>query len=147
MHRMLIKNDSYIVLYIINLVKKRYDASGSNSGHKDFHDRHSSLTNRVNEGILAGRKIAKISVITLISIGAAELIMAYFSGSVVAFADGVDSLSDAMISFIVYVGLGFAGRPADKTISIRIPQSRKFCGFDCSNRNDSHRMFHYLPLL
>ena len=114
MRRTLIKNDSYLVLYIINLVKKRYDASGFNSGHKDFHDRHSSLTNRVNEGILAGRKIAKISVITLISIGAAELIMAYFSGSVVAFADGVDSLSDAMISFIVYVGLGFAGRPADK---------------------------------
>ena len=97
------------------MVKKRYDASDFNSGHKNFHDRHSSsLTNRVNEGILAGRKIAKISVITLISIGAAELIMAYFSGSLVAFADGVDSLSDAMISFIVYVGLGFAGRPADK---------------------------------
>ena len=94
MHRMLIKNDSYLVLYINQFGQERYDASGFNSGHKDFHDRHSSLTNRVNEGIFAGRKITKISVITLISIGAAELIMAYFSGSVVAFADGVGSISD-----------------------------------------------------
>ena len=36
------------------------------------------------------------------------------SGSVVATADGTDSLSDAMISFIVFMGLVIAGRPADK---------------------------------
>ena len=41
--------------------------------------------------------------------------MGYISGSVVATADGVDSLSDAMISFIVFLGLRIAQRPADKT--------------------------------
>src|SRR5918996_174774 len=70
--------------------------------------------NLINEGILAGQKIARISVITLIGIGIIELVMGHFSGSVVATADGIDSLSDAMISFIVLLGLRIAHRPADK---------------------------------
>ena len=68
----------------------------------------------IDEGILAGQRIARISVVTLIGIGIAELIMGHFSGSVVATADGIDSLSDAMISFIVLLGLRLAHRPADK---------------------------------
>ena len=68
----------------------------------------------VNEGIVAGQRIAKISVVTLISIGVVELLMGHISGSVVATADGVDSMSDAMISFIVLIGLRFARRPADR---------------------------------
>jgi cation diffusion facilitator family transporter len=68
----------------------------------------------VNEGLIAGQKVAKISVITLVSIGIAEIIMGQISGSVVATADGIDSLSDAMISFIVLVGLNIAHRPADR---------------------------------
>jgi cation diffusion facilitator family transporter len=68
----------------------------------------------VNEGFHAGQRIAKISIVTLVSIGIAELLMGYISGSVVATADGVDSMSDAMISFIVLIGLRFARRPADR---------------------------------
>ena len=74
----------------------------------------SSYIQLVNEGFLAGQRIAKISVITLISIGIVELLMGHISGSVVATADGVDSMSDAMISFIVLIGLRFARRPADR---------------------------------
>ena len=73
-----------------------------------------SYKHLVNEGFLAGQRIAKISVVTLISIGVVELLMGHISGSVVATADGVDSLSDAMISFIVLIGLRFARRPADR---------------------------------
>ena len=68
----------------------------------------------VNEGLIAGQRIAKISVVTLVSIGIAEIIMGQISGSVVATADGIDSLSDAMISFIVLIGLRIAHRPADR---------------------------------
>lgn len=68
----------------------------------------------VNEGFREGQRIAKISVVTLICIGIAELLMGYISGSVVATADGVDSMSDAMISFIVLIGLRYARRPADR---------------------------------
>jgi ferrous-iron efflux pump FieF len=73
-----------------------------------------SFTSVINEGFLAGQRIAKISVVTLVSIGIAELIMGYISGSVVTTADGVDSMSDAMISLIVLIGLRFARRPADR---------------------------------
>jgi cation diffusion facilitator family transporter len=68
----------------------------------------------VNEGLLAGQRIAKISVVTLVSIGIAELVMGQISGSVVATADGIDSMSDAMISFIVLIGLRMAHKPADR---------------------------------
>lgn len=68
----------------------------------------------VQEGIVAGQKIAKISVITLICIGIVEIAAGYFSGSNVATADGIDSLSDALISFMVLIGLRIAIKPADK---------------------------------
>jgi cation diffusion facilitator family transporter len=68
----------------------------------------------IKEGLIAGQKIAKISVITLIGIGIAEILIGYISGSVVALADGIDSLSDAVISFVVLLGLIIANRPADK---------------------------------
>lgn len=74
-----------------------------------------SSANLINEGILAGQKIAKASIVTLISIGIVELVIGHISGSVVATADGLDSLSDAMISFIVLLGLRIAHKPADKT--------------------------------
>ena len=70
--------------------------------------------NRINEGIVIGQKIAKISVITLVSLGILELLIGYVSGSVVVVADGTDSLSDAMISFIVLIGLRIAHKPADR---------------------------------
>jgi cation diffusion facilitator family transporter len=85
------------------------------SAEKEGHDKRASYANILSEGILAGEKIAKLSVITLLSIGIAELIMGHVSGSVVATADGIDSLSDAMITFIVLLGLRIAQRPADKT--------------------------------
>ena len=68
----------------------------------------------VREGITAGKRIAKISVVTLLAIGVVEIVTGYFSGSVVATADGIDSVSDAMISFIVLLGLRIAHKPADK---------------------------------
>jgi cation diffusion facilitator family transporter len=71
-------------------------------------------TNLLDEGLVAGQRIAKISVITLVCIGIVEIIMGQVSGSVVATADGIDSMSDALISFIVLVGLKIAHRPADR---------------------------------
>ena len=73
-----------------------------------------SSSRPVTEGIRCAQKIAKISVITLLSIGIVELLIGQISGSVVATADGIDSVSDAMISFIVFMGLIIADRPADK---------------------------------
>jgi cation diffusion facilitator family transporter len=68
----------------------------------------------VSEGIKCAQNIAKISVITLASIGIVELLVCQISGSVAATANGIDSLSDTMISFIVFMGLVIADRPADR---------------------------------
>lgn len=57
------------------------------------------------EGFRVGQRIAKISVLTLAGIGVAEILIGVISGSVVAFADGIDSFGDATISFIVWLGL------------------------------------------
>ena len=93
----------------------RTSAENKEEHAHDNNDKGTSYSNLINEGILAGEKIAKLSVLTLLSIGVAELLMGHISGSVVATADGIDSLSDAMISFIVLLGLRIAQRPADKT--------------------------------
>jgi cation diffusion facilitator family transporter len=79
----------------------------------EFQKTKATSSRRVSEGIECAQKIAKISVITLLSIAIVELLIGEISGSVVATADGIDSLSDAMISFIVFMGLVIAGRPAD----------------------------------
>ena len=93
-------------------------SSNKSRQNRDEFDKIQSSPNRaanlVEEGILAGQRIAKISVITLIAIGIVELITGFVSGSVVATADGIDSISDAMISFIVLLGLRIAHRPPDK---------------------------------
>jgi hypothetical protein len=46
--------------------------------------KRSTSSSLINEGIKAGQKIGKISIITLISIGVVELIIGHISGSVVA---------------------------------------------------------------
>ena len=101
----------------------------------------------VNEGFNAGQRIAKISVVTLISIGIAELLMGYISGSVVATADGVDSMSDAMISFIVLIGLRFARRPADRKFQFGYHKVESFAAMISCNWYDRDRDIHSLSFL
>ena len=67
--------------------------------------------NIVNESLIAGQKIAKISIIILLSLGISESLIGYWGGSIVAIADGIDSFSGALLSFIVLLGLRIANRP------------------------------------
>ena len=94
----------------LNFEGKKSNSAGESNPNSTFTERNSL----VSEGILAGQRIAKISVVTLVSIGIVEILTGYYSGSVVATADGLDSISDAAISFIVLLGLRIAHRPADK---------------------------------
>lgn len=95
--------------------KRKNSDSQSDSGlvSSRFQEKSSSR-DFLNEGIIAGQRIAKISVVTLLSIGVAEIITGYYGGSVVITADGIDSISDAAISFIVLLGLRITHRPADR---------------------------------
>ena len=54
---------------------------------------------------------AKQSVITLAAIGVSELIVTIMTGSVTLTADGLDSLADSMISFIVWFGISMIRKP------------------------------------
>lgn len=60
-----------------------------------------------------GERIAKASFFTLLGIGIAELLVGFFSGSLTLTTDGADSLSDALISFIVWAGLRVAKKAPD----------------------------------
>ena len=105
-----LSNKAYKSYKISRLIKRFNNTSlKKKSNTSDY-----SSAELVQEGIIAGQKIAKISVITLISIGIVEIATGYFSGSNVATADGIDSLSDALISFMVLIGLRIAIKPADK---------------------------------
>jgi cation diffusion facilitator family transporter len=77
--------------------------------HENTHNTHI-----VNESLIAGQKIAKISIIILLSIGISELSIGYLGGSIVAIAVGIDSFSYAIISFLVLLGLRIAHRPPNK---------------------------------
>ncbi len=54
---------------------------------------------------------SRTSIITLAAIGVAELIVTLFTGSTSLTADGVDSLADSMISFIVWFGISMIRKP------------------------------------
>ena len=61
-------------------------------------------------GFQEGERIAKLSVWTLLALGIVEIAFSQVSGSVALFADGIDSMSDALVSFFVWTGLHFARR-------------------------------------
>ena len=67
-----------------------------------------------SQGFAAGERIAQRSVWTLLSLGIIEVIFSMITGSVALFADGIDSLSDASVSFFVWTGLHFARRRPSK---------------------------------
>jgi len=98
----------------INIPSSQHSSNEIENSLIDSTNTLSSSSNIVHEGIIVGKRIAKISVITLLAIGIVEIITGYLSGSVVATADGIDSISDSMISFIVLLGLRIAHKPADK---------------------------------
>ena len=61
------------------------------------------------------RKAAWVSIWTLFGIGVAEiLISVVVVGSLTLFADGLDSLADALVSFVVWFGIRMIHRPKSK---------------------------------
>ena len=96
------------------IASKKNLKNGQSRISKLIFTENSHNTNLVKDGLIAGQKIAKISIIILLSIGILELSIGYWGGSIVAIAVGIDSISYAMISFIVLLGLRIAHRPPNK---------------------------------
>jgi len=61
-------------------------------------------------GFQEGEKIAKVSVWTLLALGIVEIVFSLISGSISLLADGIDSISDAVVSFFVWAGLRISRR-------------------------------------
>lgn len=68
----------------------------------------------LKKGLKEGSRVAFVSFIILMAIGLAEVLTGYFTGSVTVTADGIDSISDAAISLVVFLGLRFSQRKPDE---------------------------------
>jgi cation diffusion facilitator family transporter len=60
------------------------------------------------------RKAAWVSIWTLVGIGIAEVLVSAFTGSLTLFADGLDSMADALVSFIVWFGIRMLAKPKSR---------------------------------
>lgn len=60
------------------------------------------------------RKAAWVSIWTLVGIGVAEVLVSAFTGSLTLFADGLDSMADALVSFIVWFGIRMLQKPKSR---------------------------------
>ncbi len=61
-------------------------------------------------GFQEGERIAKVSVWTLLTLGIVEIAFSIISGSISLLADGIDSISDAVVSLFVWAGLRLSRR-------------------------------------
>ena len=68
----------------------------------------------VSAGYLAGERLAKVSVWTLVALGVIEIAAGQFTGSIGLTADGIDSISDGFVSFLVWLGLRMSHKAPDE---------------------------------
>jgi len=66
---------------------------------------------RTEDLIAKGEMVTKISILTLVSLGAILLLVGFLSNSVALMGNGVDTLGDSFISFIVLIGLRALNKP------------------------------------
>ncbi len=68
----------------------------------------------MEEGMRKVEKVVLVSAIVLVLIGIIEIFVGYHTNSVGLLADGTDSMSDSVVSFMVWFGLRISRRQADK---------------------------------
>ena len=76
-----------------------------------------------------GKKAAWISVWTLLGIGVAEVIISTTTGSLTLLADGLDSLADSLISFIVWFGISMIQKPKSSLFNYGYGKIESFAAF------------------
>lgn len=76
-----------------------------------------------------GRRAAWISIWTLLAIGIAEVVISTTTGSLTLFADGLDSMADALVSFIVWFGITMLRRPKSKLFHFGYAKIESFAAF------------------
>lgn len=86
----------------------------------------------LEKGFEYGRRIARLSVVTLLALGVIEIGVGRAAHSIGLQSDGVDSLSDATISFIVWLGLRYSSRSPDRNFNFGYLKVENFSAFVAS---------------
>ena len=68
----------------------------------------------IPSGYLKGERLAYLSGWTLAMLGLVEIATGSFTGSIGLVADGIDSMSDALVSTLVWLGMRLSRRSADE---------------------------------
>lgn len=76
-----------------------------------------------------GRNAAWLSMWTLLAIGIAEISVSTYTGSLTLAADGLDSMADALISFIVWFGIFMIQKPRNKFFPYGYTKVESFAAF------------------
>ncbi|TMI16957.1 cation transporter [Candidatus Bathyarchaeota archaeon] len=79
-------------------------------------------------GFQEGERIAKISIWTLLALGIVEIAFSLISGSIALLADGIDSISDAVVSFFVWAGLRISRRKPTRRFQFGYYKVESFTG-------------------
>ena len=83
----------------------------------------------VSKGYLQGERLAYLSAWTLSLLGLVEIAAGAFTGSIGLTADGIDSMSDALVSFLVWLGLKISRRTADERFHFGYYKIESFVAF------------------
>ncbi len=75
------------------------------------------------------KRAAWVSIWTLIGIGIGEIAVSTFTGSLTLFADGLDSLADALVSFIVWFGIKMLVKPTSTIFHFGYSKIESFAAF------------------
>lgn len=75
------------------------------------------------------KRAAWISIWTLVGIGVGEVLVSAFTGSLTVFADGLDSMADALVSFIVWFGIRMLQKPKSRLFNFGYAKLESFAAF------------------
>lgn len=75
------------------------------------------------------RRTAWISVWTLLGIGIAEVLISLYTGSLTLLADGLDSMADSLVAFIVWFGIKMLHKQKSKLFHFGYAKIESFAAF------------------
>ena len=87
------------------------------------------MVNNKSKAFEEGKRAAWVSVWTLLGIGIAEVVISTTTGSLTLFADGLDSMADALVSFIVWFGITMLHKPKSRLFHFGYAKIESFAAF------------------
>ena len=86
-------------------------------------------SNNKSRAFEEGKRAAWVSVWTLLAIGVAEVLISTTTGSLTLLADGLDSMADALVSFIVWFGITMLYKPKSRLFHFGYAKIESFAAF------------------